>query len=97
MIDRNLEVSFNEQSHEQPSIGMILTLESFLWSLARVNLVKLSDSIAANDCSVQRTYLVQDTPLETSYRIPQHTVANLIISEQQANFRGGNIRLEEIG
>jgi len=46
VIDRNLEVSFNEQSHEQPSIGIILTLESFLWSLARVNLIKLSDIIA---------------------------------------------------
>ena len=40
--------------------------------------------IATNDCSVQRTYLVKYT-------------VNLIISDQQANFRGGNIRLEEIG
>ena len=28
--------------------------------LVRVNLVKISDNIFTNDCSVQRTYLVKD-------------------------------------
>lgn len=74
-----------------------LLLESFLLSLVRVNLIKISDSISPNDCTVQRTYLVKDTSYGTLYTMPSVNEANLIISDQQANFRGGNIRLEEIG
>ena len=100
VIDRNLAVSFHQTIPWTTfNWDYFDSSHSITSSLARVNLDKISDSIAARDCSVQRTYLVQDTPLDTSYPIPQHTVteANLIISDQQANFRGGNIRLEEIG
>ena len=41
---------------------------------------------------------IEGTSLDPLYilQLPVNK-ANLIISDQQANFRGGNIRLEEIG
>ena len=82
--------SFSENSSQVlTSIGIVPTLESFLRSIARYNIIisQWLHSERIEGTSLDPLYILQ---------LPVNK-ANLIISDQQANFRGGNIRLEEIG
>ena len=81
---------FSENSSQVlTSIGIVPTLESFLRSIARYNIIisQWMHSERIEGTSLDPLYILQ---------LPVNK-ANLIISDQQANFRGGNIRLEEIG